>query len=84
VISDQTVVEGQRKGVNVEDYPKAVSIGQILKDLEFPADKQKINQHVQKSMGNKVKIDYYLTKPWDPPEEHLYPVLDDLLDDWWA
>ena len=33
---------------------------------------------------NKVKIDYYLTKPWDPPEEHLYPVLDDLLDDWWA
>jgi thioredoxin reductase (NADPH) len=35
-------------------------------------------------MGNKVKIDYYLTKPWDPPEEHLYPVLDDLLDDWWA
>lgn len=23
-------------------------------------------------------------KPWDPPEEHLYPVLDDLLDDWWA
>jgi thioredoxin reductase (NADPH) len=33
---------------------------------------------------NNVKIDYYLTKPWDPPEEHLYPVLDDLLDDWWA
>ena len=33
---------------------------------------------------NKVKIDYYLTKPWDSPEEHLYPVLDDLLDDWWA
>ena len=33
---------------------------------------------------NKVKIDYYLTKPWDPPEGHLYPVLDDLLDDWWA
>ena len=33
---------------------------------------------------NKVKIDYYLTKPWDPPEGHLYLVLDDLLDDWWA
>jgi thioredoxin reductase (NADPH) len=33
---------------------------------------------------NKAKIDYYLLKPWDPPEEHLYPVLDDLLDDWWA
>lgn len=32
---------------------------------------------------NKAKIDYYLMKPWDPPEEHLYPVLNDLLDDWW-
>ena len=38
---------------------------------------------VMKSL-NKVKIDYYLTKPWDPPEEHLYPVLDDLLDEWWV
>jgi thioredoxin reductase (NADPH) len=33
---------------------------------------------------NKAKIDYYLMKPWDPPEEQLYPVLDDLLDDWWT
>ncbi len=31
---------------------------------------------------NTVKIDYYLLKPWDPPEERLYPVLNDLLDDW--
>lgn len=31
---------------------------------------------------NDVRIDYYLLKPWDPPEERLYPVLDDLLDDW--
>lgn len=33
---------------------------------------------------NIVKIDYYLLKPWDPPEEKLYPVLSDLLDDWHA
>jgi thioredoxin reductase (NADPH) len=33
---------------------------------------------------NDVQIDYYLLKPWDPPEERLYPVLDDLLDDWLA
>ena len=33
---------------------------------------------------NKVKIDHYLLKPWDPPEESLYPVLNDLLDDWLA
>lgn len=33
---------------------------------------------------NKVGLDYYLMKPWDPPEQNLYPVLDDLLSDWWA
>ncbi|HZU10294.1 MAG TPA: FAD-dependent oxidoreductase [Pseudacidobacterium sp.] len=31
---------------------------------------------------NTAKINYYLTKPWDPPEEKLYPVLDDLLENW--
>jgi thioredoxin reductase (NADPH) len=31
---------------------------------------------------NKVQLDYYLVKPWDPPEEKLYPVIDELLDDW--
>ena len=33
---------------------------------------------------NKVGLDYYLMKPWDPPQENLYPVLDGLLDDWKA
>jgi thioredoxin reductase (NADPH) len=33
---------------------------------------------------NEVRLDHYLMKPWDPPEEHLYPVLDDLLEDWRA
>jgi thioredoxin reductase (NADPH) len=33
---------------------------------------------------NRAHIDYYLLKPWDPPEETLYPVLDDLLQDWEA
>ena len=31
---------------------------------------------------NDVQLDYYLMKPWDPPEEKLYPVLDELLEDW--
>jgi thioredoxin reductase (NADPH) len=31
---------------------------------------------------NKIGLDYYLIKPWDPPEEHLYPVLDGILEDW--
>ncbi len=33
---------------------------------------------------NTARIHYYLNKPWDPPEEKLYPVLSDLLDDWKA
>ncbi|HET8571203.1 MAG TPA: FAD-dependent oxidoreductase [Candidatus Limnocylindria bacterium] len=33
---------------------------------------------------NEIRLDQYLLKPWDPPEEHLYPILDDLLADWTA
>ena len=33
---------------------------------------------------NRIGLDQYLTKPWDPPSERLYPVLDDLLADWVA
>ena len=33
---------------------------------------------------NDVDLDRYLLKPWDPPEEHLYPVLDELLTEWRA
>ena len=31
---------------------------------------------------NDIGLDYYLLKPWDPPEERLYPIIDDLLGDW--
>jgi thioredoxin reductase (NADPH) len=33
---------------------------------------------------NEANINYFFMKPWDPPTEHLYPQLDDLLDDWRA
>jgi thioredoxin reductase (NADPH) len=33
---------------------------------------------------NKANVDYFFMKPWDPPAEHLYPQLDDLLGDWQA
>jgi thioredoxin reductase (NADPH) len=33
---------------------------------------------------NSIGLDHYLMKPWDPPEQTLYPVLDDLLSDWQA
>ena len=47
VISEQGGIEGQRKEVNVESYSKTASLGQILKDLDFPASKDKIMQFVQ-------------------------------------
>ena len=31
---------------------------------------------------NEVNVDYFFLKPWDPPAQHLYPVLDDMLEDW--
>lgn len=31
---------------------------------------------------NDVQLDHYLLKPWDPPEEHLFPVIEDALDEW--
>ena len=33
---------------------------------------------------NDVQLDYYLMKPWDPPDEHLFPILNELLYDWQA
>jgi len=33
---------------------------------------------------NNIGLDFYLMKPWDPPEQNLYPILDDLLSDWVA
>ncbi|NOK61804.1 MAG: Thioredoxin reductase [Chloroflexi bacterium AL-W] len=33
---------------------------------------------------NTARVDYYLMKPWDPPDQQLYPVINDLLDDWRA
>ena len=54
VISEQGGIEGQRKEVNVESYSKTASLGQILKDLDFPANKDKIILFVkQRSASDK-------------------------------
>lgn len=48
-VSEQGGVEGQRKEVNVGDYAKTAALGQLLKDLDFPADKNNIIEFVQQS-----------------------------------
>src|SRR5579871_3183210 len=57
-----------------EEYPEA---RRVL--LTAYADTEAAIQAI-----NTARIHYYLNKPWDPPEEKLYPVLNDLLDDWKA
>lgn len=41
-VNEQSGVEGQRKEVDVGDYPKAAALGRLLKDIDFPSDKQGI------------------------------------------
>ena len=42
VISEQDSIPGERKVVNIEDYERVAAVGQILKDLDFPTNKDKI------------------------------------------
>jgi hypothetical protein len=58
MINEQNATEGQRKEVNVENYAVVSEIGQLLKDLDFPADKNKILTFVQSQQlsQNKEKI----------------------------
>ncbi|HEY9387039.1 MAG TPA: DUF2795 domain-containing protein [Nitrososphaeraceae archaeon] len=58
VISEQAGVEGQRKEVNVESYSEVAELGQLLKDIEFPASKNKIIEHIKQgsNIRNKVEI----------------------------
>lgn len=57
VISEQGGIPGQRKEVNVENYERVASIGQILKELDFPANKDKIINFVKTNVTDKVLLD---------------------------
>jgi hypothetical protein len=57
VISEQGGIPGQRKEVNVENYERVASLGQILKELDFPANKDKIINFVKTNVTDKVLLD---------------------------
>ncbi len=44
----QSQIPGERKEKTINDFPKAAAVGQILKDLDFPADKRTIITFVEK------------------------------------
>ena len=56
MVSEQGRVSGERKEVDVKDYPKAAAIGQILKDLDFPAGKVKIIQFAERARPQSEEI----------------------------
>lgn len=47
-VRKQSQIPGERKEKTINDFPKAAAVGQILKDLDFPADKQTIVNFVEK------------------------------------
>jgi Protein of unknown function (DUF2795) len=54
--SEQARIEGERKEVDVKDYPKAAAIAQVLKDLDFPADKKQIVDYVERARPQSEEI----------------------------
>src|SRR4051794_2262691 len=75
VASDQRMPE--MTGIEVLSEGRRQSPGTRLLLLTAYADTEVAIQAI-----NQLGLDYYLLKPWDPPEERLYPVIDDLLDGW--
>jgi hypothetical protein len=80
VISEQAGIEGQRKEVNVESYGEVAQIGQILKDIKFPTNKQKIIEHIrqQQQSSNIQNKENILTKLQEKLEEREYKNVSDV------
>ncbi len=75
VVCDQRMPE--MTGIEVLGSVRRSSPGTKLLLLTAYADTDVAIQAI-----NDIGLDYYMVKPWDPPQERLYPVLDDLLGDW--
>jgi len=76
IISEQNAIEGQRKEVNVESYSDVAEIGQILKDFEFPARKDKILDFIRDKITpvNKERIYSTLSKMEDKEYKNVSDV----------
>jgi hypothetical protein len=63
----QNQIAGERREKDVTDFPRAAAVGQALIDLNFPAEKQKIIQHIQHIQGQ---------SQTNPDCEKMIPVLE--------
>jgi thioredoxin reductase (NADPH) len=67
----------QMTGIEMLEQARAHAMGAKLLLITAYADTEVAIKAI-----NDIGLDYYLLKPWDPPDERLYPVIDDLLGDW--
>ena len=85
-------LRGETVAVFVADYrmPQMSGIDFLEKAMEFFPMARRVlltayaDTHAAIDAINVVDLDHYLLKPWDPPEEKLYPVIDGLLEEWRA
>jgi thioredoxin reductase (NADPH) len=88
----QLTVRGSAIGLFVVDQrmPQMTGIEFLQQAIELQPDSKRVlltayaDTDVAIKAINDIRLDHYVLKPWDPPEERLYPVLDDLLADWSA
>ena len=88
----QLTVRGSAIGLFVVDQrmPRMTGIEFLVASLELQPDAKRVlltayaDTEVAIRAINEVRLDQYILKPWDPPDEKLFPVLDDLLADWTA
>lgn len=82
--------KGEAVAIFIADQrmPEMDGVSFLVNALEFYPDAKRVLLTAYSDTDaaikaiNEVKLDYYLMKPWDPPEERLFPVIDDLLDEW--
>ena len=85
-------VRGSRIALFVVDQrmPKVTGIEVLSEAVQLQPDAKRVlltayaDTDVAIKAINDIRLDHYILKPWDPPEERLFPVLDDLLADWSA
>jgi thioredoxin reductase (NADPH) len=88
----ELTVRGAAIGLFVVDQrmPRMTGIEFLLATLELQPDAKRVlltayaDTEAAIQAINEVRLDHYILKPWDPPEERLFPILDDLLADWSA
>ena len=69
---EQNEVSGERRNKDVRDFPRAAALGQALKGLEFPAEKNKIIQHLQQQSED------------NPDCQKMVPILEKIQDKQYA